>query len=575
MISNVSVNKNVGVSKQIYEACVGCKSINEKVEAIVAILNELLDKFFEGADVQTMEVKCTAEEMWHGLLQVNLAIKRGISPTKVGVSPANRDGQGLLAIDVHDLLLRICLDGWSWSTCEEQFEAHEIDPNDSSDVESNIKLYQESDGLLPKITYEDVEVLTFSGSHTTSAVRCYVVGGVRSVHSELGVDGFISKNKLLEQFPSMIKPMEQIPMKVIRYQLVRKVPRLVPFLSRAANAGQESRRKQTVLQMMSRLHAVYVNLTQRAGEPPKSEDVIRLAGRGMDMEFNAFAKDVLPWVAEHAGGMSGWALKSIAAYEKALPMKRTIRSKDLLAMAKVTLDHGAVYIPAMLMGMLASPSEYTDGSGASTLFGSADFSTIDGVNKAHALKASKIMISADELANSIPVLEPIHRTRAVGNLKVNLVMHVHGKHTKTRKLYKSMADVTMEFYNNLRKQVIGLNGEMPSWKYATGEDSNVVADVMVPTAIKTDAGLGMKELNEKGELTDDELKRLGFKVGGELMRKGVKVTEHMEIWTLVSIDEPKNSVMITATLDAVITTLPRRQLIKLFALRPAACKEDI
>ena len=66
------------------------------------------------------------------LMDTSLADDQWVSVSKVGVHPDNRDKAGLVPIDVHDLLLFICRQGWSWHECKGAL-ASEIPPTPIGD----------------------------------------------------------------------------------------------------------------------------------------------------------------------------------------------------------------------------------------------------------------------------------------------------------------------------------------------------------------------------------------------------------------------------------------------------------
>ena len=102
-------------------------TIEARVAAVAPIINEMCQAFVQGAiedgNKQFQELllakiraaELLRDDIWH---QVD----------NVGVHPDNREGCGLVPIDVHDLLLRIVNDGWSYS--EVDALAAEIPPND-------------------------------------------------------------------------------------------------------------------------------------------------------------------------------------------------------------------------------------------------------------------------------------------------------------------------------------------------------------------------------------------------------------------------------------------------------------
>ena len=62
--------------------------------------------------------------------------------------------------------------------------------------------------LLAALDWRDVEVLAVATTHTVTAMNC-VNGGTRGLDDNLSIDGRLNKDKIVQQFPSMAKPLEE------------------------------------------------------------------------------------------------------------------------------------------------------------------------------------------------------------------------------------------------------------------------------------------------------------------------------------------------------------------------------
>ena len=180
--------------------------IEERVAVVAPILNQQIDDFGKGDSTEGVQV------FQEGLLKLiesaHLSDKRWVAVDKVGVHPSNREGAGLVPIDVHDLLLRICLQGWSWKAVDAL--ACEIPPTPEGAKwrDFNKKLIESSDGLLASTNPDSMELLTIRGSHTTACVRAYAVG-CKGVHDDLSVDGMVSQSAILARESSMAEPLKK------------------------------------------------------------------------------------------------------------------------------------------------------------------------------------------------------------------------------------------------------------------------------------------------------------------------------------------------------------------------------
>ena len=172
----------------------------------------------------------------------------------LGVHPANREGAGLVPIDVHDLLLRIFLLGWNWAKVD--ILACEIPPTENGDAwrQFNQTLVDKSDELLAPISVDVLEAMTGRGSHTTALARC-MKHATKGIHPELCSNGRVSISKMSETKPSLHEPIEKgLPVRLVRWQLVEAVPNLMDMLSRSGNTNHGVGREQTIMQGLGRCH---------------------------------------------------------------------------------------------------------------------------------------------------------------------------------------------------------------------------------------------------------------------------------------------------------------------------------
>ena len=84
-------------------------SIEETAALIAPSVNMMLKK---SAAAEHSNIKAVIAEIIDMLFESNLALKEYIQNKFVGVHPDNRFGDGLLAVDVHDMLPLIGNHGW-------------------------------------------------------------------------------------------------------------------------------------------------------------------------------------------------------------------------------------------------------------------------------------------------------------------------------------------------------------------------------------------------------------------------------------------------------------------------------
>ena len=90
--------------------------VEDRVLIVAPILIKLIEEWDEGKS--NMRVQPFQQLILDLIDAVGLSYIRWCDADKVGVHPSNREEVGLVPIDVHELLLRIVLAGWSWPTCD-------------------------------------------------------------------------------------------------------------------------------------------------------------------------------------------------------------------------------------------------------------------------------------------------------------------------------------------------------------------------------------------------------------------------------------------------------------------------
>ena len=511
----------------------------DKARVVAPIVCELYAEFVK-PQADPLQMRAIREEVIEGCNLAVLCERRDLDPRTMGVHPVNRDFQGLLAIDVHDLLLRICVQGFAWKACEFEIDVCAPSGTERDDFAMfNVELVKRSEGLLAPVVADSLEYFTTAGSHTTAAIRLYALPGARAVHDELSRDGLISQAAILEKYPSMRKPLGKLPCNVFCKELCEActevidgnpVAKLAIFLSRAANAGHATQRTATVVQKMFRLHSVSIILG-KGRTPPTDAEVIRVAAQG-DRDFLDTAPDLLAFVKEHAGGRVPWLLRMVSEFEQGLPLKRVLRSKDLLALSRVTLPNSEIFIAGMVMAMVASPSEYADGE-VSTLFGSADYGAAQGHLRVHAIAASKIQYSAIKYLDPVTD-DPLEKTNALNDLLVMLVMHVFAKNSKsakTRRTYSSLDELARDWHKTLLQNAVARNGAtLPLWEHGDNKRRKTQKAPADPAeATEQSIASQLRSTTMTGEVPNEEFERLGFAIGKVVALRSAPTAKAWEI----------------------------------------------
>ena len=141
-----------------------------RAQILAPVLEEMIDEYEGGRCIDGVH------DVQHWIIELIfaalLAYDRWFDPDRVGVHPGNREGAGLVPIDVHDLLLEIAIKGWSWVECK--LFACEIPPTEEGAFwrRENRRIIDGSGGLLANLEVNLLDIVTARGSHTTAAVNC-------------------------------------------------------------------------------------------------------------------------------------------------------------------------------------------------------------------------------------------------------------------------------------------------------------------------------------------------------------------------------------------------------------------
>ena len=481
----------------------GC-SLADRVECMSPHLNKMMDAYEEG-EVK-VGVFAFQEHVLTVLEKAKLSEKRRIQVDNVGVHPQNREGVGLVPIDVHDLLLAIASAGWSWSECREAL-AGEIPPNDNGHAWRifNENLAEKSDGLLAKVNPDLLEVCTARGSHTTAGVRCMKLGS-RGIHPQL-CDSFgqISKAKIVDMQPSMQAPIDNgMLYTVVRWQIIESCPKLMDILSRTGNASHGIARTQTVLQGCKRMLALYN--THGCGKDDPWEHVAKLASVGMPQGYINMAGAMCSFVKEWSGGKGGRVLDELEAFERTLKVKRNISSQDLRCMGCLKFPEAPRYVPAMFKAALAAPAAFVN-DGVSTLFTASDFQSVQigGRNRSAAIKANDLMIAAHTFMAAYATTSETATIKILANLEIRMVMFVHGKRSGSRVQHDSLMHIASQMY---KEASAAMDRELPTWSILKG-----FVDKTEAASASSKGSSDLREFASTTVVTDNALRDKGIVIG--------------------------------------------------------------
>ena len=343
---------------------------------------------------------------------------------KAGIHPDNREEEMALLADVHELLDRMVEDGFNpkrWNAL-----ACTIPAGQEGDRwrAKNVELAENSEGLLPQVRANELEIVTARGSHGTSALRCAKLGA-RTMHKHLaGSDLKLSQEFICDLQPTFRDPLENgVMYDVIPGESAVAVPKLMSTLARNGNNFND----------VFRLHIFIAGVLSH----PRAQSTIKKSDRWDEKALRACkdngSKTFLPKarmladvVKNWAGGKDADLVKQLEEYEKGFDFKCMLSPAHLQALSKVELKYPR-YIIALVKAMLTSPT--ADQGGYSNTFTVPGFASVShgGKNQAAAETGVEFVQQADQFLDVYSRMTPAHRSKVVSKLETRVVMYVHSK----------------------------------------------------------------------------------------------------------------------------------------------------
>ena len=179
-----------------------------------------------------------------------------VSSMFIGVHPANRDGFGVSAKHVHELLDDLVSLGWS----QAEFRGLCVEVSDSERptvFQWNQELAQQSGGQIPQFQSEgQVKYATIGGSHTNMVLRCFLSKTASSsVHRSVTDGTRLSTDKLREVDKDFWEACtDGATWRVISSLIPETFPSFCGLAQSAANAAGHVAREESELHLCRKIH---------------------------------------------------------------------------------------------------------------------------------------------------------------------------------------------------------------------------------------------------------------------------------------------------------------------------------
>jgi hypothetical protein len=487
------------------------------------------------------QIKAVADTIEEHCLNVGLASFEKVLPKHIAVHPENRHKVMAEAVDAHELAKFIFVEGWSDKMVEapRAFERLTGAAGDMQ-VDKNLKLIDNSNGLLPAQLGSDMRIMTVACTHTGFVVKIISADPpCVGIDQELcGPDMKINKNKILEACPSLRRPcVEGITYVVFKACLEELCPDLPAFLAEAGNAGHGVHRQQTTIQSMLQINNRLQAYRSRGEEP--DVEAIAKAIEAIDPMAKGETLDLANYVAKYGGGSSGIFIHQLEDFSKGLKARRTIPSSQFKLLSQARMTQAPKFINAMLMASLSCPDHpsYVV-RGETKLWSSAD---IQALNKcpADVTKVVSWMDDARSWLESSSGLPSSRITALVGQFSVDLVMLLHKKTVKSAiprpKTYDEAKDRLLAMV-----EAEGACLTTAPWEVSADYHKKEVRGQNSPSKKRKSAAV-VEYDNTSGALSKAALQQFGFETGAM-----VKHIKNGTVHTIEGIDDDKHEVKLVA-----------------------------
>ena len=441
------------------------------------------------------------------LRQHHLLTQMRLPPQYVGVHPSNRDGYGLNALDVHDLIDSVVDVGFV--PAKVQAVGVEIEHEDVRKWNEN--LVASADGLLGVMDGNALKITSLCGSHTNFALRC-VAQAVPHENPHISVSGRLSLQLLEERDPAYHNAVvEGLQWDVIAAPVARAFPQLLCLISRSGNTSLA--RGEHELQVLRRIHGAYTRLAQGGSQP--SFAAIKKQVLASKPACANSVPAMFTFCMKASGGTDASLLTETEAYVRAhCPTTRQLGVDLWTALGGDCKGHSAEMVPRFRHAVmkLAYLRQCVSSGDAKKMFAKENF---DKVKHADALMTAVRALARDyagkDLLNNPQIMQ------ALGLHDMVMCALVLGIRLKDEKKYKKVEGISHDFVILLRNITQKPTIPNPWDGHAEHHDQPGTAK----SEDATSSTQPMLELSEAGQVRDPAalLEARGFVDGCHVRRK--------------------------------------------------------
>jgi hypothetical protein len=476
-----------------------------------AKINDMISSFESQKD--NTQIQALGGQLRSYLLENGLAKKEHIHHSQVGVHPDNRESEMLIPIATHSLMVMIANKGYNLHETELALCCG-IPPNETGQewVRKNVELASQSDGLLAQYEPELLTHVTGAGSHSTAVLRLIDACGRMQIaacpgdeYKDLSVEGFLSKQRILEKCPTFAAPLAKgMRYTHIRWEIAELCPDLMRLLSEADNAKHAVKHLESVIQSMFNMHRRGVEMNANTDDAWAS--IVKTAARAQSEEMKLLVADRVQFVRVHSGGAAKPFLIELNEFSKTLRVQRELPGAFLKEAAKHTMLSTPLTIVGMAKAVMWAPEMYVM-SGTVKLFNACDFAAMKTTRKELVSKCHQLQLEFRDMGLKLGLTSDAAWHKVLGNTDARLYMFVHNKAVgPNRQTFKSTFQIVQHGYAELKEAM----GEEHADKFAI-VPCPWVSIALAGAEEKKASGKHIHEANIRGIIDEDVLrKNLGF-----------------------------------------------------------------
>jgi hypothetical protein len=216
------------------------------------------------AQAEDVHLLQSTKQILNLLQEHGIAYQLQIKSRHVGTHPCNRDGYGINAHDVHDLVENIFAIGWD--SQEVKAVCCELESNDTATKTWNVELASNSGGLLAPVVPDALKFVSLWGGHTNQGLRA-IEAGIPHSNPDMTDGGKLSVEKIKLQDPLYADAIcNGVKWLVIPAFVMEEFPNLAEIVQSAGNSAGQVAKSEHELQMLRKLYNAFMAESRRSGK---------------------------------------------------------------------------------------------------------------------------------------------------------------------------------------------------------------------------------------------------------------------------------------------------------------------